>query len=110
MMWQADPIPLLTTPVIPVLTIQHLDHAVPLVRALAAGGLPVVEVTLRTKIALEAVRMIIAEVPDVVVGVGTVTNRADVSHACDAGAAFLASPGTSHALAEALTDTQSLKA
>jgi len=104
MMWQADPTPLLTTPVIPVLTIERLEDAVPLARALVAGGLPVIEVTLRTKVALEAVRAIIAEVPDVVAGVGTVTNRADVSHACDAGAAFLASPGTSRALAEALTD------
>ena len=91
-MWQADPTPLLTTPVIPVLTIERLEDAVPLARALVAGGLPVIEVTLRTKIALEAVRAIIAELPDVVAGIGTVTNRTDVSHACDAGAAFLASP------------------
>ena len=72
-MWQADPTPLLTTPVIPVLTIERLEDAVPLARALVAGGLPVIEVTLRTKAALDAVRAIIAEVPDVVAGIGTVT-------------------------------------
>lgn len=103
-MFQADPTPLLTTPVIPVLTIERVEDAVPLARALAAGGLSVIEVTLRTKAALEALRAIVAEVPDVVAGAGTVTNRNDVAHACDAGAAFLASPGTSPALAEALTD------
>jgi 2-dehydro-3-deoxyphosphogluconate aldolase/(4S)-4-hydroxy-2-oxoglutarate aldolase len=103
-MFQADPTPLLTTPVIPVLTIERIEDAVPLARALAAGGLPVIEVTLRTKVALEALRAIVAEVPDVVAGIGTVTNRSEVSQACDAGAAFLASPGTSPELAEALTD------
>ena len=93
-MWHADPTPLLTTPVIPVLTIERLEDAVPLARALVAGGLPVIEVTLRTKAALEAVRAIIAEVPDVVAGIGTVTKPADIAHACDAGADFLVSPGT----------------
>lgn len=103
-MFQADPTPLLTTPVIPVLTIERIEDAVPLARALVAGGLPVIEVTLRTQVALEALRAIVAVVPDVVAGAGTVTNRDDVSRACDAGAAFLVSPGTSPALAEALTD------
>jgi len=103
-MWQADPAPLLTAPVVPVLTIGRLEHAVPLARALAAGGLPVIEVTLRTEFALAALRAIIAEVPEVVAGIGTVLNSDDVHRACDAGAAFLASPGTSPDLAEALTD------
>jgi 2-dehydro-3-deoxyphosphogluconate aldolase/(4S)-4-hydroxy-2-oxoglutarate aldolase len=103
-MWQADPGPLLTAPVVPVLTIARLEHAVPLARALAAGGLPVIEVTLRTEVALAALRAIIAEVPEVVAGIGTVLNGDDVNRACDAGAAFLASPGTSPDLAEALTD------
>jgi 2-dehydro-3-deoxyphosphogluconate aldolase/(4S)-4-hydroxy-2-oxoglutarate aldolase len=103
-MWQADPGPLLTTPVIPVLTIGRVEDAVPLARALATGGLSVIEVTLRTEAALSALRAIIAEVPEVVAGIGTVVNRDDVSRACDAGAAFLASPGTSPDLAEALTD------
>jgi 2-dehydro-3-deoxyphosphogluconate aldolase/(4S)-4-hydroxy-2-oxoglutarate aldolase len=103
-MWQADPGPLLTTPVVPVLTIGRLEHAVPLARALAAGGLPVIEVTLRSEVALSALRAIIAEVPEAVAGIGTVLNSDDVHRACDAGAAFLASPGTSPDLAEALTD------
>jgi 2-dehydro-3-deoxyphosphogluconate aldolase/(4S)-4-hydroxy-2-oxoglutarate aldolase len=103
-MWQADPGPLLTTPVVPVLTIGRLEHAVPLARALAAGGLSVIEVTLRTDVALSALRAIIAEVPEVVAGIGTVLNSDDVHRACDAGAAFLVSPGTSSDLAEAFTD------
>ena len=61
------------TPVIPVLTIERAADAVPLARALAAGGLPVIEVTLRTKAALDAIKAIAAQVPDCVVGVGTVT-------------------------------------
>ena len=77
------------------------EHAVPLARALVAGGLPAIEVTLRTKAALDALRAIIAEVPQAVAGIGTVTKAADVSLACDAGAAFLASPGTPPSLAKA---------
>ena len=103
-MWQADPTPLLTTPVIPVLTIERAADAVPLARALVAGGLPVIEVTLRTAAALDALRAIAAEVPEAIPGAGTLTKPADVTHACDAGAAFLVSPGTPVALAEALTD------
>ena len=79
----ADPTPLLTTPVIPVLTLERLEDAVPLARALVAGGLPVIEVTLRTKIALEAVRAIVAEVPEAIAGIGTVTKPADIARACD---------------------------
>ena len=102
MMRPADPTPLLTAPVVPVLTIERAEHAVPLARALVAGGLPAIEVTLRTKAALDALRAIIAEVPQAVAGIGTVTKAADVSLACDAGAAFLASPGTPPSLAKAL--------
>ena len=69
-----DPTPLVSqTPVIPVLTIERVADAVPLARALVAGGLPVIEVTLRTRAAIEAIRAIAAEVPDCIVGVGTVT-------------------------------------
>jgi 2-dehydro-3-deoxyphosphogluconate aldolase/(4S)-4-hydroxy-2-oxoglutarate aldolase len=103
-MWLSDPTPLLTSPVIPVLTIEHVRDAVPLARALLAGGLNVVEVTLRTPAALEAVRAIVAEVPDVIIGVGTVTKPLDVSHAVDAGADFLVSPGTPADLAQLLAD------
>jgi len=68
--------------------------AVPLARALVAGGLPVIEVTLRTKAALDAVTAIAAEVPECIVGVGTVTRAADILNAANAGAKFLVSPGT----------------
>jgi 2-dehydro-3-deoxyphosphogluconate aldolase/(4S)-4-hydroxy-2-oxoglutarate aldolase len=99
-----DPTPLLQVPVVPVLTIERVSDAVPLARALLAGGLPAIEVTLRTKAALDAVRAIAAEVPDMIVGVGTVVKPADVTEAIEAGANFLVSPGTSASLAEALRD------
>jgi 2-dehydro-3-deoxyphosphogluconate aldolase/(4S)-4-hydroxy-2-oxoglutarate aldolase len=100
----SDPTPLITTPVIPVITIDRVEHAVPLARALLAGGINVVEITLRTTAALGSLRAIVAEVADVIVGVGTVTTALDVSHAVDAGADFLVSPGTPHVLAQALAD------
>jgi 2-dehydro-3-deoxyphosphogluconate aldolase / (4S)-4-hydroxy-2-oxoglutarate aldolase len=100
----SDPAPLITAPVIPVLTIERAEDAVPLAKALLAGGLTVAEVTLRTGAALEAVRRIVAEVPDVVVAVGTVTKPLDITHAVDAGADFLVSPGTPTELAKALAD------
>ena len=103
-MWLSDPTPLITVPVIPVLTIERAQDAVPLARALLAGGLPVAEITLRTPAALEAVRRIVAEVPDVIVAVGTVIKPVDITHAVDAGADFLVSPGTSAELARALVD------
>jgi 2-dehydro-3-deoxyphosphogluconate aldolase/(4S)-4-hydroxy-2-oxoglutarate aldolase len=98
-----DPTSLLgRTPVIPVLTIENAAQAVPLARALLAGGLPVIEVTLRTAAALAAVKAIAAEVPQAVVGVGTVTSPADIDKSVAAGARFLVSPGTPAALADAL--------
>ena len=101
----ADPTSLVArTPVIPVLTIERAADAVPLARALAAGGLPVIEVTLRTKAALDAIRAIAAEVPDCVVGAGTVTRTADIAAAITAGAKYLVSPGTPPELAAALAE------
>jgi 2-dehydro-3-deoxyphosphogluconate aldolase/(4S)-4-hydroxy-2-oxoglutarate aldolase len=97
-----DPTLLLTVPVVPVLTIERAADAVALARALAAGGLPVIEVTLRTAAALDALRAIVAEVPEAVAGIGTVLEPDDVSRACGAGAAFLVSPGTPPELADAL--------
>lgn len=91
-------------PVIPVLTIARVADAVPLARALVAGGLPVIEVTLRTPAALDAIRAIAAEVADAVVGVGTVTRAADVTAAVAAGARYLVSPGTPPALADVLAE------
>src|SRR3954466_11577801 len=100
-----DPTPLVSkTPVIPVLTIERAADAVPLARALVAGGLAVIEVTLRTKAALDAIKAIAAQVPDCIVGVGTVTRVADVSAAIAAGAKYLVSPGTPAELAAALAD------
>lgn len=90
------------TPVVPVLTIERASDAVPLAQALVAGGLRVIEVTLRTTAALDAARAISAEVPDCVVGIGTVLSPADVKSAAAAGARFLVSPGATAALAAAL--------
>ena len=98
-----DPVALVSqTPVIPVLTIERAADAVPLARALVAGGLTVIEVTLRTEVALRAVKAIAAQLPDCVVGVGTVTRTADIGAAIGAGARFLVSPGTPPDLATAL--------
>src|SRR3954471_15698165 len=100
-----DPTPLVSkTPVIPVLTIERAADAVPLARALVAGGLAVIEVTLRTKAALDAIRAIAGEVPECIVGVGTVTRVADIAAAMAAGAKYLVSPGTPSELAAALAD------
>ena len=98
-----DPTALVSTPVIPVLTIERAADAVPLARALLEGGLKVIEVTLRTSAAIEAVEAIAAYVPDCVVGVGTVTRAADIDRAIAAGARFLVSPGTPPDLAAALS-------
>src|SRR5882724_9095385 len=92
------------TPVIPVLTIERTADAVPLARALVAGGLRVIEVTLRTRAAMDAIRAIAGEVPDCIVGVGTLTKPADVSAAIAAGARYLVSPGTPAILAAELAD------
>jgi 2-dehydro-3-deoxyphosphogluconate aldolase/(4S)-4-hydroxy-2-oxoglutarate aldolase len=98
-----DPIPLFTgTPVIPVLTIERVEDAVPVARALAAGGLRVIEVTLRTATAFAAVKSIADALPEVVAGLGTVTRPAEIPAAIKAGAKFLVSPGTPAALAGAL--------
>jgi 2-dehydro-3-deoxyphosphogluconate aldolase / (4S)-4-hydroxy-2-oxoglutarate aldolase len=88
-------------PVIPVLTIERQADAVPLARALVKGGLPVLEVTLRTPAALDALREIAAEVPEAVLGAGTVLNAEQLDQAKRAGARFLVSPGCTRALAEA---------
>lgn len=81
-------------PVMPVLVIDAVEHAVPLARALLAGGVRVLEVTLRTPAAFEAVRAIRAAVPEAVVGVGTLTRPDDLVAARQAGAVFGVSPGT----------------
>jgi 2-dehydro-3-deoxyphosphogluconate aldolase/(4S)-4-hydroxy-2-oxoglutarate aldolase len=87
--------------VIPVLTIERLEHAVPLARALVAGGVRVLEVTLRTSVAVDAARAIIAEVPDAVVGIGTILNGDDLARARALGAVFGISPGATPELLQA---------
>ena len=90
-------------PVVPVITIEDASAAVPLARALVAGGLPVVEITLRTEAAVEAARAIIAEVKEAVVGIGTVLTPDDLQRAEGLGAAFAISPGLSIELLHAAT-------
>jgi 2-dehydro-3-deoxyphosphogluconate aldolase/(4S)-4-hydroxy-2-oxoglutarate aldolase len=80
-------------PVVPVLVIKDVEHAVPLAKALIAGGIRVLEVTLRTKAALEVIAKIAKEVPEAIIGAGTVTNRAQLQLVIDAGAKFAISPG-----------------
>jgi 2-dehydro-3-deoxyphosphogluconate aldolase/(4S)-4-hydroxy-2-oxoglutarate aldolase len=98
-----DPLALLgKAPVIPVLTIDTADMAVPLARALYAGGLTALEVTLRTDAALAAIAAIRTALPDAIVGAGTVRSEADIAAALKAGAQFLVTPGTPPPLAQAL--------
>jgi 2-dehydro-3-deoxyphosphogluconate aldolase/(4S)-4-hydroxy-2-oxoglutarate aldolase len=92
---------LLSTPVLPVLTVPDAAAAPDLARALLAGGIAVVEITLRTDAALAAIRRIAAEVPEVTVGAGTVTRADDLTAAREAGARFAVSPGLTPALAAA---------
>ncbi|MET9362476.1 bifunctional 4-hydroxy-2-oxoglutarate aldolase/2-dehydro-3-deoxy-phosphogluconate aldolase [Streptomyces sp. NPDC006632] len=89
-------------PVLPVVVIDDVADAVPLARALVAGGLPAIEVTLRTPAALDAIRAVAEQVPGAVVGAGTVTTPAGVSDAVEAGARFLVSPGWTPALLDAM--------
>lgn len=89
-------------PVLPVVVIEDAADAVPLARALVAGGLPAIEVTLRTPVALEALRAIAGEVPGAVVGAGTVLTPGQVKECVAAGARFLVSPGWTELLLEAM--------
>ncbi len=93
-------------PVIPVIVIDELVQAVPLAKALVAGGVRVLEVTLRTAPALDAIRLIAREVPDAIVGVGTLTRPQDFKDALDAGAQFGVSPGLTPAMIEAAHETK----
>ena len=89
-----------TAPVIPVIVVDDLEHAKPLARALVAGGLPILEVTLRTPVALDAIRAM-SEVEGAIVGAGTVTNERDLTNAVDAGSRFIVSPGLTKPLGKA---------
>jgi 2-dehydro-3-deoxyphosphogluconate aldolase/(4S)-4-hydroxy-2-oxoglutarate aldolase len=88
-------------PVIPVIVIEHLEDAVPLAQALVAGGVKVLEVTLRTAVALQAIRAMVQGVPGAIVGAGTLRSVQDVHAARDAGAVFGVSPGYTSAVGQA---------
>jgi 2-dehydro-3-deoxyphosphogluconate aldolase / (4S)-4-hydroxy-2-oxoglutarate aldolase len=89
-------------PVIPVLTLKDAAEGVAMGRALWAGGLSVLEVTLRTPRALEAIRVMRAELPECVIGAGTILSRADLDNAVEADAQFIVTPGTTATMAKAL--------
>ena len=97
-----DPLELMRIgPVIPVIVIDDIEQAVPLARALVAGGVRVLEVTLRTPVALNAIRAIAREVPDAIVGVGTISRAEHFEQAIQAGARFGVSPGLTRELIDA---------
>ena len=89
-----------TAPVIPVLVVEEVAHALPIARALVAGGITVLEVTLRTPAALDVIAAM-RTVPGAIVGAGTVTNPQELKAAIDAGAEFIVSPGLTQRLGEA---------
>ncbi|MEM9442483.1 MAG: bifunctional 4-hydroxy-2-oxoglutarate aldolase/2-dehydro-3-deoxy-phosphogluconate aldolase [Pseudomonadota bacterium] len=91
------------TPVIPVMMIDEIDQAVPLARALVKGGLRVLEITLRTPIALDAIRAIIADVDDAIVGAGTVLTPQQLEHVAALRCKFAVSPGFTTSLLDAAT-------
>jgi 2-dehydro-3-deoxyphosphogluconate aldolase/(4S)-4-hydroxy-2-oxoglutarate aldolase len=94
-----------TGPVIPVIVIDRLEDAVPLARALVAGGIRVLELTLRTPVALQAIEAIANEVEGAITGVGTITRAEDFDAALKAGALFGVSPGLTPALVAAAKDS-----
>ncbi len=92
-------------PVLPVVVLERLVDAVPVARALVAGGLPAIELTLRTDVALDAIRAIADEVPEILVGAGTIVSPGQAKQALDAGAQFLVSPGSTPTLLGAMAGT-----
>ncbi|MCP8896115.1 2-dehydro-3-deoxy-phosphogluconate aldolase [Shinella daejeonensis] len=93
-------------PVVPVLVVEDAASAVPLARALVAGGLKAIEITLRTPAALEAIRAVANEVEGAVAGAGTVLNAAQFEAAIEAGSQFVVSPGTTQELIDAAADSE----
>ncbi len=97
--WKRAPLEVLHAgPVIPVMVIKQVEHAVPLAQALCKGGIRVLEITLRTEVAVEAIRRISREVPEAIVGAGTVTSPQDLDEVTEAGAVFAISPGLTPSL------------
>ncbi|MFU2317207.1 bifunctional 4-hydroxy-2-oxoglutarate aldolase/2-dehydro-3-deoxy-phosphogluconate aldolase [Rahnella sp. PCH160] len=102
--WKTSAEQILTSgPVVPVIVINKLEHAVPLAKALVAGGVRVLEVTLRTACAMDAIRAIARDVPDAIIGAGTVLNAQQLKNVTDAGAQFAISPGLTDDLLKAAT-------
>lgn len=100
--WKYSPADIFAAgPVVPVLVIKDVEKAVPLAKALMAGGINVLEVTLRTPVALEVIKKIADEVPDAIVGAGTVTNAQQLKQVVEAGAKFAISPGLTGSLLKA---------
>jgi len=90
--------------ILPVVTVRTLDEARRVSEALLAGGLPAIELTLRTPVAMEALAMLKRELPDIVIGAGTVLTVEQMQRSIDAGADFLVTPGTTAEMADALAD------
>jgi 2-dehydro-3-deoxyphosphogluconate aldolase/(4S)-4-hydroxy-2-oxoglutarate aldolase len=93
------------SPVMPVVVLDDVEHAVPVAQALLRGGIRVIEVTLRTPAALASIERIAASVPDLVVGAGTVTAPGHAKQAADAGARFIVTPGATDGLLDAVAAT-----
>lgn len=93
------------SPVIPVVVVDHVEQAVPLARALLRGGIPVIELTLRSDAALAAIEAVASQVDGIVVGAGTVVTPAQVRQVQDAGAQFLVTPGAPPRLLQAALDS-----
>ncbi|GKW22742.1 KHG/KDPG aldolase [Pectobacterium carotovorum subsp. carotovorum] len=103
--WKTSAEQILTTgPVVPVIVVNKLEHAVPMAKALVAGGVRVLELTLRTDCAIDAIRAIAKEVPEAIVGAGTVTNPEQLAAVVEAGAQFAISPGLTEPLLKAATE------
>jgi 2-dehydro-3-deoxyphosphogluconate aldolase/(4S)-4-hydroxy-2-oxoglutarate aldolase len=100
--WQTAPLDILNAgPVVPVIVLKEVEQAVPLAQALLAGGIKVLEVTLRSEVAIEAIQRIRQEVPEAIVGAGTVVCRQDLEAVTEAGGMFAISPGLTPTLLQA---------
>jgi 2-dehydro-3-deoxyphosphogluconate aldolase / (4S)-4-hydroxy-2-oxoglutarate aldolase len=105
--WKIQPKDVLNAgPVMPVMVIKNLDDAVPLAKALVEGGIKVLEITLRTPIALEAIKLISQHVEGAIVGAGTIANPAQLQAAQEAGAVFAISPGLTPSLLNAAINSR----
>ncbi len=103
--WKTSAEQILTSgPVVPVIVINKLEHAVPLAKALVAGGVRVLEVTLRTACAIDAIKAIAKEVPEAILGAGTVLNPEQLAEVTAAGAQFAISPGLTDSLLKAANE------